>query len=641
MLAVAFFIRETTEMTNDKTLTANTDKTNMDVILDDVSFSYVHMETEVVSALSDVSLSLERGSYTALLGRNGSGKSTMAKLIDVLELPQEGNVLVIGKNTNDESVFWEIRTSCGMVFQNPDNQIVGTTVEEDVAFGPENLGVPTAEIRRRVDEALRYVGLTELSSRQPSQLSGGQKQKLAIAGILAMSPKILLLDESTSMLDPISRDEFLALVDKLVREKHMTVLHITHDMSEACLADHVIVLNHGEVALSGTPGEVFSQVEEVRGLGLDVPVFADLAYTVSERLGLEPDRSILYTRDLALAGIKEMLRNFPQAYAAPVPEARSSAREKSEARTVLQVSHLSHFYERGGAPALDDVSFSVKEGEIFAIIGHSGSGKTTLITHLNGLMRPESGDVFIYPKDGTEPLNARKNTDVRRIRRLVGLLFQYPEYQLFEETVRKDIAFGPKKMGLNDAEVGEKVMSAIRLLGLDESILERSPFELSGGQKRRVAFAGVIAMDPDILVLDEPAAGLDPTGRREILEYAARLKDLGKTVIIVSHNMDEAAKYADRILVLKHGKASLPMTPRELFTDEEQLKDLGLAAPEIITCLRELKKEIPEIRPCYFRASDAADEIIRAVGDAKRVSFVGAGHDAVSDAGNAAGGAAI
>lgn len=626
-------------MTNDESRTEDMDIGEMDVILEDVSFSYVHMETEVVSALSNVSLSLARGSYTALLGRNGSGKSTMAKLIDVLELPQEGSVLVIGNNTNDESVFWKIRTSCGMVFQNPDNQIVGTTVEEDVAFGPENLGVPTAEIRRRVDDALRYVGLTDLSTRQPSQLSGGQKQKLAIAGILAMSPQILLLDESTSMLDPVSRDEFLSLIGKLVREKHMTVLHITHDMSEACLADRVIVLNGGKVALSGTPGEVFSQVEAVRELGLDVPVFADLAYTVSERLGMEPDRSILYSRDLALAGIREMLRRMPETTAPAALTPCTTEDEPAEARTVLQVSHLSHSYERGGSPALDDVSFSVKEGEIFAIIGHSGSGKTTLITHLNGLMRPETGDVFVYPKDGGT-LNVRKNTDVRNIRRLVGLLFQYPEYQLFEETVRKDIAFGPRKMGLKDKEIEEKVMGAIRLLGLDESILERSPFELSGGQKRRVAFAGVIAMDPDILVLDEPAAGLDPTGRREILEYASRLKSLGKTVIIVSHNMDEAAKYADRILVLKHGKASLPMTPAELFTDEDRLKDLGLSSPEIIMCLRELKKEIPDIRPCSFRASDAADEIIRAAGIAVLKSRETADAAEVSDPAHSAAGIA-
>ena len=639
MLAVAFFIRETTFMTEGKSLTENADKTEMDVILDDVSFSYVHMETEVVSALSDVSLSLARGSYTALLGRNGSGKSTMAKLIDVLELPQEGSVLVIGNNTNDESVFWEIRTSCGMVFQNPDNQIVGTTVEEDVAFGPENLGVPTAEIRSRVDDALRYVGLTELSLRQPSQLSGGQKQKLAIAGILAMSPQILLLDESTSMLDPISRDDFLALVDKLIRDKHMTVLHITHDMSEACLADRIVVLDHGKVALSGTPGEVFSQVEAVRALGLDVPVFADLAFTVSERLGVEPDRKILFSRELALNGIREMLRRPPVTYMPAASESGTaesgkaespvSDKDKPEARTVLQVSHLSHFYEKGGAPALDDVSFSVKEGEIFAIIGHSGSGKTTLITHLNGLMRPESGDVFVYPKDGTEPLNVRKNADVRSIRRLVGLLFQYPEYQLFEETVRKDIAFGPKKMGYKDSQIEEKVQSAIRLLGLDDSILERSPFELSGGQKRRVAFAGVIAMDPDILVLDEPAAGLDPT----------RLKAMGKTVIIVSHNMDEAARYADRILVLKHGKASEPMTPGELFTDEDRLKDLGITAPEIVTCLRELKKEIPDIRLEYFRATDAADEIIRAFNTCNQPP-VGDGYTAAA-ADNTSGGDAV
>jgi len=584
----------------------------MDIRLKNVRFSYLHSETGSVAALSDVSLSVRQGTHAALLGRNGSGKSTMAKLINVLEMPQSGTVLVMGRDTANDKDFWYIRRSCGMVFQNPDNQIVGTTVEEDVAFGPENLGIPTEEIRRRVDEALKYVGLSDLARRQPSQLSGGQKQKLAIAGILAMQPQILLLDESTSMLDPISRDEFLAVVERLIKEKNMTVLHITHDMAEACLADKVFVLDHGKLAMSGTPGEIFSQVKKVRSLGLDVPVFAELAYEVSQRLGIEMEQQTLFSRASALAGIRKMLDFVADGKISNPLPGYCPAGIAKESRKVIEVSHLNHVYDKKDKPSLSDISFSVNEGEIFAIIGHSGSGKTTLISHLNGLLRPKDGEIVIFPKENAAPLNTRKNADVRQIRRVVGLLFQYPEYQLFEETVERDIAFGPSKMGLDPDEIKRRVSEALTLVGLDDTFLKRSPFELSGGQKRRVAFAGVLAMDPDILVLDEPAAGLDPTGRREILSYAEKLKKRGKTIILVSHNMDEAARFADRILVLKKGEVRAIMTPQQLFSDLSVIRDLGLVEPETVACLTELKEDYPLINTCFFRVEDAAGELIRA-----------------------------
>jgi len=582
------------------------------ILADNVRFSYMHPETGAVEALSGVSLMMQRGKHVALLGRNGSGKSTMAKMINVLELPQSGQVLVLGMNTLSEHDFWEIRRSCGMVFQNPDNQIVGTTVEEDVAFGPENLGVPTAEIRKRVDESLSYVGMMSLAKRQPSQLSGGQKQKLAIAGVLAMAPQILLLDESTSMLDPLSRDDFLAVVDRLIKDRKMSVLHITHDMSEACLADYIYVLDKGKVAMEGIPSRVFSQVKELRGLGLDVPVFADLAFEVASRLGLVIEQETLESRGTALAGIRNMLDKVHLDAGIHIPAAAVPDERITPQRTILEVSHLHHSYDKKGEPSLSDISFSVKEGEIFAVIGHSGSGKTTLITHLNGLLRPQEGEIRVFPHEGGDVLNTKKNSDVRQIRRVVGLLFQYPEYQLFEETVEKDIAFGPTKMGLPADEIKRRVRESLALVGLDESILQRSPFELSGGQKRRVAFAGVLSMDPDILVLDEPAAGLDPTGRREILGYAEKIKKLGKTIILVSHNMDEAARYADRILVLKNGMARALLTPAELFSNPEMLRDLELCAPETVICLNDLKADYPEINPCIFSPGDAADELIRA-----------------------------
>jgi len=582
-----------------------------DVYLEEVTFSYHHPDTGTVKALEEISLTIPRGGYVALLGRNGSGKSTMAKLINVLELPDSGRVIVMGHDTVDESFFWEIRRSCGMVFQNPDNQIVGTIVEEDVAFGPENLGVPSAEIRRRVDEALAYVGMSAFSLRQPSQLSGGQKQKVAIAGILAMQPHILLLDESTSMLDPVSRDDFLSVVEKLRREKGMTLIHITHDMSEACRADKVFILDHGRLAMSGTPGEVFSRVEDVRALGLDVPVYADIAYQTAALLGEPVHREDLSSRKRAISSVRDRLRRLPQR-----SDRRDFREENSpsitENREILRVEGLCHAYEKEGGNVLEDVSFSVRKGEIFAIIGHSGSGKTTLISHLNGLLRPQKGTITVFAGDGDAPLTTEKNADIKRIRRKVGLLFQYPEYQLFEESVEKDIAFGPKKMGLEPEEVERRVTASLSLVGLDETFRQRSPFELSGGQKRRVALAGVIAMDPEILVLDEPAAGLDPVGRREVLSYAKVLKEQGKTVIIVSHNMDEAARYADRILVLKDGRMCVMDRPEKLYADREGLARFGITQPETVVFLEEFRAEYPSIVTTFFEPKDAAAELIRA-----------------------------
>lgn len=574
----------------------------------DVHYSYSHPDTVAVEALSGVSISVERGKHIALLGRNGSGKSTLAKLINVLETPSSGTVAVFGKATDDDANFWFVRSHCGMVFQNPDNQIVGTSVEEDVAFGPENLGIPTGEIRERVDAALKYVGLEDFALRTPSSLSGGQKQKLAIAGILSMMPEVLILDESTAMLDPVSRNEFLHLIKRLQKEKGITVLHITHDMSEAYLADYIYVLEKGKIALEGVPGDIFFQADRVRNLGLDVPVFAGLLFELCARIRIAPRKEWFSSRMSAISAIQTLL---PARSGTPVEDAANLV-ECSDDKTVLRVSGLSYSYESNGLKALEDISFSVQKGEIFAIIGHSGSGKTTLISHLNGLIRPQTGEVLFYDTQTGVTLDTKKNSDVRKIRRRVGLLFQYPEYQLFEETVRKDISFGPLKMGMDKEDVEERVLEAIKRVGLDESILERSPFELSGGQKRRVAFAGIIAMDPDILVLDEPAAGLDPTGRLEVFNYILELRNCGKTIILVSHNMDEAARYADRLLVLSKGRITRISTPGKLFEQEGAIHEYGLELPELVSCLQELKAGIPDLRVSVFDTGDAAEELIRA-----------------------------
>lgn len=573
-----------------------------------VYYSYSHPDMKAVQALSGISLSIAKGRHIAILGRNGSGKSTLAKLINVLETPGQGTVAVFGRSTVEDENFWYIRSRCGMVFQNPDNQIVGTSVEEDVAFGPENLGIPTAEIRERVDAALRYVGLEDLALRAPGSLSGGQKQKLAIAGILSMMPEVLILDESTAMLDPVSRNEFLRLIKKMQNDKGITVLHITHDMSEAYYADYVYVLEKGQIALEGTPGDIFFQAEKVRDLGLDLPVFAGLLFELCGRISITPQREWFSSRESAISAIRAMLPAKDSQWQHII----TTQKDFSEAKTVLRVSDLSYSYDTSGSKALEDISFSVREGEIFAVIGHSGSGKTTMISHLNGLIRPQTGEVVFCDEKSGITLDTKRNSDVKKIRRRVGLLFQYPEYQLFEETVRKDISFGPMKMGLDKETVEKRVIEAIKLVGLDETFLERSPFELSGGQKRRIALAGIIAMDPEILVLDEPAAGLDPTGRQEVFRYILELRKSGKTIILVSHNMDEAARYADRLLVLSKGKITCISTPDQLFEKEGDIHGFGLELPELVSCLQELKPGIPDLKVSVFDIGQAADELIRA-----------------------------
>ena len=249
---------------------------------DALSFSYpVEEGQRRTTALEDVTLSIEKGSFVVVLGHNGSGKSTLAKHFNAVLLPSGGAVYVEGMNTQDEDLLLEIRRRVGMVFQNPDNQIVANVVEEDVAFAPENLGVPTAEIRRRVDDALAAVGMTEFARHAPHLLSGGQKQRVAIAGVIAMEPECIVLDEATAMLDPAGRREVLDTVHRLNRQRGITVVHITHHMSEAEDADRVIVMNDGVVAMDGTPRDIFSRVEELRSLGLAAPDTVELLHRVN------------------------------------------------------------------------------------------------------------------------------------------------------------------------------------------------------------------------------------------------------------------------------------------------------------------------------------------------------------------------
>ncbi|MCL2629974.1 MAG: energy-coupling factor transporter ATPase [Firmicutes bacterium] len=542
-----------------------------------------------VRGVKNINLTIQKGEYLVILGRNGSGKSTLAKLINGFLVPHRGSVTVNGILTSDNKRGYELRSSVGMVFQNPDNQMVASSIEDDVAFGPENLGVPREEIRRRVDYALNATGITELKDRPPNKLSGGQKQRVAIASVLAMLPKVLILDEATAMLDPRGREEVLSAVERLNKEEGISVINITHYVSEAVKADKVAVLHNGEIVAYGTPREVFSdaQMLETAGLVLPIPTATASALGLSVCLTNEELCDLIQNSEFRIQNEGNIDNNStPMPYAlCPMPSPIPS----------IKASSLSHTYSPKSPheqKALKEVSFEICEGEVVGLIGSTGSGKSTLAMHLNGLIKLQSGELSSAGVD-----LAVKKPDYKKLRSSVGMLFQYPEYQLFANTVLEDVCFAPLNFGKTKEEALAVAKNAIELVGLNyEDIKDKSPFELSGGQKRRVAIAGVIASEPKILILDEPTAGLDPIGKREILNLILKLKEtFCKTIIIISHNMDEIAEYTNRVLVLSHGELIKDTTPRILFSNEENLSGTGLNLPstaKIASVLREKGIEV-------------------------------------------------
>ena len=630
----------------------------------DCTYEYVRRDendevVEKLSAISHLNFTIEEGSFVCVLGHNGSGKSTLAKLFNALQIPTEGCVIISGMDSREEANVFPIREKVGMVFQNPDNQIIASVVEEDVGFGPENIGVPTEEIWKRVADALEAVNMEAYRLKSPNHLSGGQKQRVAIAGTLAMEPKTIVLDEPTAMLDPSGRAEVIRSIRELNQKKGITIILITHYMEETVDADRIILMDQGKLVLDGTPKEIFSKVEELKSLRMDVPLITDLAHEL--RLsGMPISEGILKEEELveellSIFGEGSFMEEIEKGQKEEEPEGESDrvasavtensiekgfeeladqtaatvseeAEIEKENKTekeiendfILKVENLSCIYQKGTAMesyALKDINLSIQRGSFSALIGHTGSGKSTLLQHFNGLIKPETGEISVHfrknpalilqdkgflfwkgkkrkvEKEGVLSFK-EEGFDFQGLRFKVGLVFQYPEYQLFEETVFEDVLFGPKNQGLSLEDAKKEAEEALRSMGVEEALWQKSPFELSGGQKRRVAIAGVLAMEPELLILDEPTAGLDPAGREELFQVIAHLQErYAMTILLVSHSMDDVARYAEEVFVLNQGECIRQGSPEEVFSHKKEMEELGLGLPQIRAFLYSLEEK--------------------------------------------------
>lgn len=577
--------------------------------------------------LKGVDLTIKKGEFIALLGRNGSGKTTFSKQLNAILRPSEGTVTVDEMGTRDAEKLYDIRQHVGMVFQNPDNQMVAANVEEEVAFGPENLGMESDTIVARVKQALEQVRMWKRRKTAPNHLSGGQKQRIAIAGILAMHPDYIVLDEPTAMLDPKGRKEVMEALQRLNQEQEMTVILITHDMEEAALASRVILLADGQMRFDGRPEKFFGADALLAEMGMEAP----LSYRVRKLID-----SDVFEKKIGDARVEEATidkREKVAEYDKTGREWEASSElvdkkknKKAEAETdeknqdLLSLQHVSYIYSPGTAyekVALDDVNLSLGKGEIVGLAGHTGSGKSTMIQLLNGLLRPTSGTVTFEGKD----IHA-KGYSGNYLRSKVGMVFQYPEHQMICDTVWEDVAFGPSKQGLTGEACETRVEEALRFVDLPEKYYQASPLQLSGGQKRRVAIAGVLAMHPEYIILDEPAAGLDAAGKREIFDRIRRMsREQGIGVLLVSHSMEDLAEYADRIIVLDDGKKILDDRPAEVFAERETLETCGLDVPEAVKFADRLRAEGYAIPQTVIREEELLETLRACVGDSMQESM--------------------
>ncbi len=538
------------------------------IVITDLTYRYRGTKRNAIEAID---LELQKGEFLVLMGPSEAGKSTLATCINGL-IPHfhkgklSGNVVVGGKNTREHTVS-QMAEDVGLVFQDFEAQLFSTNVELEVAFGPENFAVPRDDIAARIDENLAYVGLTGFRHRPPATLSGGQKQKLAIASVLALHPNVLVMDEPTTDLDPISKMGIYEITDRLRQRSDLTLLVVEHDTEEVLEADRIALLRDGHLIKVGPAREILQEVDLFESLGLMPLGIARFFKAMgAERLPLTPEEAVASYQSANWSISSER-------YAAILERERRLEHKVSAREPLIRCRDLEFSYP-SGVKALDGITLDIFKGDIVAIVGQNGSGKTTLAKQFNGLLLPTGGEITVHGKTTSEQ-------GIFKLGQSVGYVFQNPDHQIFSETVFDEVSFGPRLRGLPEADIKARVSEALTAVGL-EGTEQEDPFSLTKSGRQRVAVAAVLAVKPDVLILDEPTTGLDYGEQRSMMEMVKQLNENGSTIIFITHHMWVVAEYARKVFVIKDGRVLLEGTAREVFSHEQELATASLRPPHFI-----------------------------------------------------------
>ncbi|WP_066456037.1 ABC transporter ATP-binding protein [Anaerotruncus rubiinfantis] len=545
---------------------------------DHVSYTYPGVDTP---AVRDVSLSINEGEIVLITGPSGAGKTTLCSMLNRM-IPEsyggevKGTVSIKGADLSEYSVG-QMAFISGMLFQDPSGQLTCPTVGDEIAFGPENRGLPVEEINALIDRYIGYVNMRHLIDRPPQALSGGQQQSVAYAAVLAMEPEIYILDEPTSNLDPLGSDLVFSLIKKVTGDKNKTAIIVEHKLEKIIdMVDRLVVMDKGRIVFDGKPEQVLTHYRELMEIGVAAPqiiqVFnrlkdagkADLALTtnlakaVAELSGALPGKLPQERLDTVGEGFPE-----PARYEKPVIEVRG-----------LRFGYNSE------VEVLHGIDMDIYEGEFLSIVGQNGSGKTTIVKHFNGLLKPTGGSVKVF---GTET----RDTTVAGLSQKVGYCFQNPDHQIFSSVVRDEICYGPKNLGWPQEKIDKTVGEVGKMLHIDD-LFDQNPYNLSKGQRQQIAVAAILAMEPDVLIVDEPTTGQDPRQSHEMMDMVKWLnKELHKTIVVITHDMSIAAEYSDRIIVMHNGTVIAQGSPRDVFAQEKLLNSSNLESPQVTRLLQQ------------------------------------------------------
>jgi energy-coupling factor transport system ATP-binding protein len=540
--------------------------------IEDLTFSYAAQRQE--PALRNVSCTIEQGTFVGITGLAEAGKSTFCRLIagyipHFFHGELSGRVSVAGTDTR-EATIGELAERVGFVFENPFDQLTGAslTVLEEAAFALENMGLKREEIRLRAEKSLSQVGMEELKDRHPQQLSGGQSQRLALASILAVQPEVFILDEPTSQLDPLGVEEVFDVITNMHRGGN-TLIVVSQDLDHlAVRADRLIAIDKGEIKWDGEPRDVLLEAAEA-SYPILIPDVLEISRKLREAGRIPSDSPVPLTVEQAAHELSSIdtTGSASQAIAA----GRTSRRSKTQSSDEILFEDVYYDYPTG-VSAIRGISLSLDEGCV-CIVGQNGAGKTTLARHLNGLLKPTRGRVLVRGKDTRE-------YRVAELAREVGLAFQNPDDQLFRSTVEEEVRFGPDNVGASREESRRLIDSAIDLMGL-EAVREKKPHDLGVPERKRVATASVIAMNTPVVVLDEPTGGQDAEGIDLLGQLVDTLVQQGKLVLVVTHDVEFAARHADRVIALHQGRVLLDDDPRTVFGREEDLVRTHVEPPAV------------------------------------------------------------